>query len=527
MADRRQPMAPQVSSEPDPSPRPAIDVQIIADPPDGPGRTRARVLALVALGSATLGAVAAWHYGRLDLALSHYDARGHLVVARRIIDSLTPGWRQVGAVWLPLPHLLNALPVQVDALYRTGASAIALSVASHAAACTALAYVVVRATGTPLLGVAAAAVLAADPNVLYLQATPMTEPLLLGLMLASVAFAYRWLADDDERAARLTGLTLAGACLTRYEAWPFTALLVGLALLVRLSQTGRVPATLASMRPIVLAPFAAVVAFFLLSRATVGAWFVTGGFYVPDNAALGRPFLAAAAVWWGLRHVAGTATAAIGLLGLFAAGVYALRRRPIGPELLTWALVGCAALPWYAFVSGHPFRIRYMVVLTGAVAAGAGLGLGLLPRRARTASAVVLLALALVEAPPFSASAPMLLEAQWDRPYSIGRRAVTRCLVDGFRRPEEKVLASMGSLAHYMHELSREGFALRDFVHEGQGDLWDAALASPRRHVEWILFEERAEGGDLLTALRRERPSLVDGFARVCEGGGVALYRRR
>lgn len=481
----------------------------------------------MALGAAVLGAAAAWHYARLDLALSHYDARGHLVVARRIIDSLTPGWRQIGAVWLPLPHLLNALPVQVDALYRSGASAIALSVASHAAACAALAYVVVRATGAPLLGVAAAAVLAADPNVLYLQATPMTEPLLAGLVLASMAFAYRWLADDDGRAARLAGLALAAACLTRYEAWPFAALLVTLAALARLSRDGRVPATIASMLPLVLPPLVGVLAFLLLSRATVGAWFVTGGFYVPDNVANGRPFAALAAVWWGLRHVAGTATSVVGLVGLLAAGVHALRRRPIGPALLAWSLVGCAALPWYAFVSGHPFRIRYMVVLTAAVAAGAGLGLGLLPRRARTAAALVLLALAFLEAPPFSASAPMVLEAQWDRPHSLGRRNVTRCLAAGFRRPEEKVLASMGSLAHYMHELSREGFALRDFVHEGQGDLWQAAIASPRRHVDWILFEERAEGGDLLTAQRRERPSLVDGFARVCEGGGVALYRRR
>ena len=63
------------------------------------------------------------------LILSHYDARGHLVVARRIFDSITPGWQQIGAVWLPLPHLLNALPVQIDVFYRTGASAVAISIA--------------------------------------------------------------------------------------------------------------------------------------------------------------------------------------------------------------------------------------------------------------------------------------------------------------------------------------------------------------------------------------------------------------
>jgi hypothetical protein len=71
-----------------------------------------------------------FHYHRLGLALRHYDARGHLVVARRIIDSLTPGWQQIGAVWLPLPPPGHALPLQFDPLFRSGASAILVSLAS-------------------------------------------------------------------------------------------------------------------------------------------------------------------------------------------------------------------------------------------------------------------------------------------------------------------------------------------------------------------------------------------------------------
>ena len=80
------------------------------------------------------GVAAALVYWQQGLTLSHYDAKGHLVVARRVLDSLTPGWLQLGAVWLPLPHVLNLLPVQVDAWYRTGASAIAISILSIGAA---------------------------------------------------------------------------------------------------------------------------------------------------------------------------------------------------------------------------------------------------------------------------------------------------------------------------------------------------------------------------------------------------------
>src|SRR4051794_2152889 len=103
---------------------------------------------LCAAGAAVAGLIGAVHYWRAGLALAHYDARAHLVVARRVFDSLTPGWQQVGAVWLPLPHLLNALPVQIDAMYRTGFSAIAISIASMAVACWAIARLIHRATGS-------------------------------------------------------------------------------------------------------------------------------------------------------------------------------------------------------------------------------------------------------------------------------------------------------------------------------------------------------------------------------------------
>jgi hypothetical protein len=117
----------------------------------------------------------------------------------------------------------------------------------------------------------------------------------------------------------------------------------------------------------------------------------------------------------------------------------------------------------------------------------------------------------------------MVQEAQWDRPKSLARRAVTACLpAPG---GDEIVMASMGSLAHYMQELSLAGFDLRDFLHEGNGDLWLAALAHPRDHVRWMLMEEVAEGGDMLAERARREPAFLAGFTRVCEGGGVVLYR--
>ena len=179
-------------------------------------------LSAVAAGALIGGLGVALHYHRLGLTLSHYDARGHLVVARRILDSITPGWQQVGAVWLPLPHLLNMIPVQIDAFYRTGASGVAISIVSFAVATGAIAWIIFQMTASRLAGLAGAAVFAFNPNVLYLQATPMTEPLLFVLLTCGVAFLIAW-CEGALTSSSLVGWTFALACMTRYEAWPVTA----------------------------------------------------------------------------------------------------------------------------------------------------------------------------------------------------------------------------------------------------------------------------------------------------------------
>ena len=140
-------------------------------------------------------------------------------------------------------------------------------------------------------------------------------------------------------------------------------------------------------------------------------------------------------------------------------------------------------------------------------------------------SAAIVLTFAAIELRPLDASAPMIVEAQWDRPNLSARDQVTACL--GEPGSGRKIMASMGSLGHYMQEASRAGFSIRDFLHEGNGDLWLAALDRPLPYADWILIEEKAQGGDMLAKRARERPNFLLGYSRVCEGAGLALYRRQ
>ena len=439
--------------------------------------------AAVAGVSALLGIAVALRYWALDLTLSHYDARGHLVVARRIFDSLTPGWQQIGAVWLPLPHLLNALPVQIDGLYRTGASGVAISIASFAVATWAIAWLIAAITRSWLAACGGALVFALNPNVLYLQATPMTEPLLIAITVAAIALllAYCDAAVEARRldtrsvsradagggagttastpSSALVGWVFALACLTRYEAWPVTigALAASVWVLWRrgitLPQSARVIAVVA------VYPAVAIVGFSIFSKVVVGSWFASG-FFVPENPAQGHPLEAVAQIAWGLRELSGTGV-------LVAAG---------------------------SWLKGRSVMVALLVIVAG------------------------------FELRPLNLSGPMVTEAQWDRPNISARATVTSCLRRDYAG--EAVMASMGSLGHYMQDMSKAGFSIRDFLHEGNGDIWLNALHSPRPFAGWILVEEKAEGGDMLAVIARERPSFLEGYSRVCEAAGTALYRR-
>jgi hypothetical protein len=328
----------------------------------------------------------------------------------------------------------------------------------------------------------------------------------------------------------MTGWAFALACLTRYEAWPVTACALTAAVWARWRRGDSLTAAFRRVMTIAWYPAVAIVAFAIFSRVVIGEWLVASGFFVPDNKALGQPVVAAAEIWWGTHQLSGFVTMAIaaaGLTGLFATGLFSRDR---ADQVVVLSLAATAVVPWFAFLEGHPFRIRYMVPLIAIEAIGAGVAVGLFNfafffGRARLIAALLAALVAVYELRPLDATAPMVVEAQWDRPNVPARAHVTDCL--RARYDGDTIMASMGSLGHYMQEASQDGFDVRNFLHEGNGDIWLAALHGPRPYAGWVLIEEKAEGGDMLAAIAREHPHFLDGYSRVCEGAGLALYRRQ
>ena len=203
------------------------------------GREQILVLAAVFLASA----IAIWWSWSHAAFLLYGDAEAHIHIARRLFDSHRPGITQLGSVWLPLPHLLLVPFLLVDSWWRSGFAPVIPSACCYLLACLGL-YRVMRRWVSPMAACLALALFAANPNLLYLQTTAMTEPLFLCELIWSVLLLVEWYASLDSNEGRSGRLlwaiiaVLAAAVYTRYDGWIF-AFLAWLAMAVCLHRRGR------------------------------------------------------------------------------------------------------------------------------------------------------------------------------------------------------------------------------------------------------------------------------------------------
>jgi hypothetical protein len=176
-------------------------------------------LCLVLLCLGALSTAATMLVNRSGWTLYYGDAEAHLNIARRILDSRTPGYDQIGTSWLPLPHLLTLALIGNDSLWRTGLAGAIPSSVCFALAGAFLFAAIRRATRSSAAAFAALGLFALNPNLLYLQATPMTEPVFLAGLMAVLYFSV--LFRDTQSLWAVTGAAIASlpASLARYEGW--------------------------------------------------------------------------------------------------------------------------------------------------------------------------------------------------------------------------------------------------------------------------------------------------------------------
>ena len=167
-----------------------------------------------------------WTYSH-GYTLYYGDATAHVNVARRILDSSTPGYDQTGTAWLPLPHWLMMPLVADNEMWRSGLAGAIPSGLANAVAALFLFLLARRLFDSAVAGFAAMGLYLTNPNILYLGSIPMTEPFLFATLFAMVYLAAVTADTGSLAGAAGTGLLACAGTLVRYEGWfllPFVAL---------------------------------------------------------------------------------------------------------------------------------------------------------------------------------------------------------------------------------------------------------------------------------------------------------------
>ena len=453
-------------------------------------------MALVLLLLTAISAAAvAWCAAR-GYTLYYGDAEAHLNIARRVLDSRTPGAEQLGTVWLPLPHVLMLPFVMRDTWWRSGLAAAIPSAAGFIAAGAFLFAAARRLYASAVAGLAAALLFALNPNMLYLQSTPMTEAL-FAAALAALLWATVWFRDSQSGWAVLAAAAASNAAsLTRYEGWfliPFVALY--LLIVARRKSHAVVFAVLAALGPL--------------------AWLAHNQYYYSNalefydgdysaQAIYARQTAAGVARYPGDHNwrvaleyyfAAVTLTQTWTLVTLGGLGALVALAKKIWWPLLLLALPPVFYV-WSIHSSGTPiyvpavwphswYNTRYaLAALPLAVLAAAAL-VALLPGKLQAIGAVILVLAVAVSCG--LAGAPTCWKESAVN--SVARRAWTgqaAAYLAANYRPGEGIIYSFGDLSGILREA---GIPLRDGLHEGNRPTWDAAVLRPDLFFreEWAL----------------------------------------
>jgi hypothetical protein len=223
-----------------------------------PTRSWDRETAFVAQLTACVSFISFAYYFQHNGLLLYGDAVAHINIARRVFDSRTPGLLQLGTVWLPLPHLLMIPFLLSDTTWQSGIGGSIPSMVAYvlgAAGVFRLLRSALSASSEPdaLARIAAwlgAIAYAANPNLIYLQITAMTESLYLALFIWAVVYFSDFVRQSSQKdgppdAASSSlikcGLCLAAACLTRYDGWFLAAAMCIAVLVIMVTRNIQVP----------------------------------------------------------------------------------------------------------------------------------------------------------------------------------------------------------------------------------------------------------------------------------------------
>ena len=439
--------------------------------------------------------------------LAYNDARSHLDIGRRVVESLKPGLAQLGSVWLPLTHLLMVPTVWNDFMWHSGLSGAIQSMAGFVAAGL-LIYKILEKLNVGILGrLTGVAVFVANLNVLYLQSTAMTELPLLATMTAGCYYLIKWHHSDNILDVIKSAFWIMLSSLIRYDGWFLFLAAASLIFVRQLFKKGYKTAEGAMILFATLAGFG-IALWFLWNQLIFkdALYFALGPFSAhAQQAQLSNAgnlpskynlFLSTKIYLYALFYNSYTLPVFLALVGL--AILLWDRRLHLDLRLSTLSLLTPLAFNIIAmffgfsvlFVQGISgdtwFNIRYGIMLAPAIA----VFIGVLVDRAKSLRPVILGLLAFVLFFAFANYDAVTID---DARVGSSQKNVSEVASYLSAHAKDQPGFILISVASHDAIIFSSGLPMSRFIHEGTGAYWTAATTAPDRWARWIIMRTNDE----------------------------------
>lgn len=502
--------------------------------------------------------IVAWIiFAWLHLTTVYNDAMSHLNVARLVVDNLQPGFAQLGSVWLPMNHILSLIFIWNDTLWHTGLAGSLISMLAFVISAIGIYKLVVYLTKSKAGGVGAAMIFCATINMLYLQSTPLTEPLYICLFILTTLFVVRYVGDRSDSALIAASLVSAIGILTRYDAW-FVAGIAGSVIFVNDILFAKLGLKSAAGRLLIFAfpvLFAAFLWFgwnFLIFNDPLYAF--TGpysahaqqtiiesssGLITKHNLGIsawayllslieniGIIVVIVGGIGWvvglALRpHILRTRVAVVAftlLLSIIIFNVLAL--------YLGFSILNLPALHWNpsGTLAGSLFNVRYGILALPFIAVGGGNLVATIRNKWRKLAVGGMVLIVAAQSIYFCVTGIITIQDGQHGSSAFVNQDIAAQLKMHVG-PNDKVIMSTSS---YNAVAFASGLEMRQFIHEGVSRDWNGAISEPDKYAKWIVAANNDVGEPVYESLIKNRKSVfLDKYIKIFKGAYASLYMRK
>ncbi len=518
-------------------------------------RSKVRDLWLVAtiVTACITSIIACWYYFHQNEILLYEDAYSHLRIARSVFDNITPGIAQLGTVWLPLPHILMWPFIWNDYLWHSGLAGSFVSMPCYVIAAIYLFLSARRLTGNSGASFIGTLAFIFNPNILYLQSTPLSETVCIATLMMGGYYFLAWVQEGSLKYLVFTAGCTFLVTLARYDGWAlFLALfcLIPIVGLLKHQRLGQIRGNLIVFG--VLGGFG-IVLWLIWNKVIFGdPLFFQRGIYssqAQQNIVLQRNQLYSYHnLWQAVRfytidfgQTVGPLLCLLGAAGL----IWSLIRYRVTPNTLgtlvflvpfvfyVTSLYGGQAIlwvpaanppdaPYYVFL----YNVRYGAQMVAPVAFFVALLLGNISSIKFISSVRIgrLFFLALIVLQCVWTTSQGVLSLQ-DGQYNyscFAKQTVNHYLAEHYNGG--KILEDVYAVGF---DSSKIGIDFKNIIYEGSGPYWLQALHDPADMVDWIVVKPDSNVDLVASRIDLSSPLFLSQFTLVAkQDNNVYLYHR-